>query len=464
MSKSNKAIFIGVILLAVASLACAGIAKASTTGSILINIDNNGSQDPDCWVADGTCSVQWGDGSDHGHSITTGEFDNCIQQATRYASGIFNVSELDITFQMVPKVVTCNNLDKNYTTYDTYRVSYTPKSNSVTASCSASASSVQTGQAVTFIASALGSSSSYTYSWSGACTGTSSNCSNTFTTAGTKTATVNVTSGGQTASANCSVSVGQSCTPNYEQRCIGTSKYWYDSCGNQGGYIGTCGNTTSNLTVTKTVRNLTIGTGFSSSTYASPSDALMFLITLQATGNQSAQNVFVRDILPANLIYNNQLVIACSGGSNCTNNYNNSGSIAYGINLSTIYPGQTITISYQAQVAGVANFVYGVTTLNNSVSATSSNAGSVNATASVIVTRSGVLGASTISTGLTNNFWVDSFFLPLIITLIVIWMWRSGMFFGIEKWVGNKKRVRTGYKSEKELSARVANLQKSGKT
>jgi len=31
------------------------------------------------------------------------------------------------------------------------------------------------------------------------------------------------------------------CTPNYQQRCVGNSTYWYDSCGNQGSYVGSCG-------------------------------------------------------------------------------------------------------------------------------------------------------------------------------------------------------------------------------
>ncbi|MCX6719900.1 MAG: hypothetical protein NTV36_02225, partial [Candidatus Staskawiczbacteria bacterium] len=50
-------------------------------------------------------------------------------------------------------------------------------------------------------------------------------------------------------------------------------------------------NTNGNLTATKTVRNLTNGSGFSSSTSANPGDVLMFMITLQATGNQNVQNV-----------------------------------------------------------------------------------------------------------------------------------------------------------------------------
>jgi hypothetical protein len=188
------------------------------------------------------------------------------------------------------------------------------------------------------------------------------------------------------------------------------------------------------------------------------------MITLQATGNQASQNVFVRDTLPANLIYNNQLVVACSGGTNnynnCGANYNYSGSIVSGIGLNTIYAGQTVTITYQAQLAPAANFAYGTTTLNNNVYVTSSNSSSPSASASVIVTRSTVLGASTVSTGLTNNFWVDSFFLPLMLALIGIWMWKSGMFFGIEKWMENRKKIISGYKSEKELSKRIEKIQK----
>jgi len=261
------------------------------------------------------------------------------------------------------------------------------------------------------------------------------------------------------------------CTSNYQQRCLGNNLYWYDSCGNQQSLIQYCQNGCSNnycqnistgaLTVTKTVKNLTTGTGFAVLTYASPSDMLLFMITLQATG-QDVQNVMIRDNFPANLTYNNQLVVACSGSNNCNNsNYNYSGSIISGINLNTIYAGQTVTITYQAQVAPIQNFVYGTTTLTNSVYVTSSQSGySPASNASVVVTKAGVLGASTISTGLTNNFWMDSFLLPLLITLICIGLWRSGFFFGIEKWVDNKKKIRRGYIAEKELSDRIASIKK----
>ena len=80
---------------------------------------------------------------------------------------------------------------------------------------------------------------------------------------------------------------------------------------------------------------------------------------------------------------------------------------------------------------------------------------------SQLETRTAVYGASSISTGLTNNFWVDSFFLPLMLSLLGIWMWKSGMFLGLEKWLGNQKKKSKFYGAQKELNARIAKIQKT---
>ncbi len=229
------------------------------------------------------------------------------------------------------------------------------------------------------------------------------------------------------------------------QNCQGTTVYGQDR---------TIYNTTdSTLTINKTVRNLTTGSGFASSVSANPLDMLMFMITLKTSGNQSAGNAYVKDYLPNNLIYKGQLVVS---GANYT------GDINSGINIGSFSSNQTVTITYQAQVASAQNFSYGTTTLNNSVSVTGSNSNyNPISNASVFVTRSGVYGASTISTGLTNNFWIDSFFLPLALVLLIVWMWRAGIFFGIEKWLDNKKKVRKTYSSGKELNKRIATIQRT---
>jgi len=232
------------------------------------------------------------------------------------------------------------------------------------------------------------------------------------------------------------------------QGCSGNIVYGQDSTTYSQG-------TNSTLTVSKTVKNLTTGSGFASSVYASPSDTLMFMITLQPSGNQDLTSVYIRESLPANLIYQNQLTVS---GSN--NNY--SGDIISGMNLNTISAGQTVTITYQVQVASAQNFGYGTTTLTSNTSVTGSSLNyNPNSSASVIVTRSGVLGASSISTGLTNNFWVDSFFLPLSITIFLLWMWKTGMFFGIERWFDSKKKTKKGYFADKELAHRIAQIKQT---
>jgi fimbrial isopeptide formation D2 family protein len=214
----------------------------------------------------------------------------------------------------------------------------------------------------------------------------------------------------------------------------------------------TPGSTTASLNVSKTVRNLSSGSaGFSTTTYANPLDVVMFMITIQSNNNQDLSNVNVRDTLPANLIYKGNVIV--SGNSNY------SGDITSGMNFGTISSNQTITITYQAQVAAATNFSYGTTTLTNNVSLTCSNlTNTPTSNASVIVTRATVYGASTVSTGLTNNFWTDSFLLPLMIALGGLWMIKSGMFFGLEKWVYNKRKNSKTFRTEKELDSRIAKI------
>ena len=59
---------------------------------------------------------------------------------------------------------------------------------------------------------------------------------------------------------------------------------------------------------------------------------------------------------------------------------------------------------------------------------------------------------------MTNNLWLDSFFLPMLAALVGVMMMRSGMFLGIEKWADNNKKKRRVYKAEKELNSRIAKI------
>jgi len=175
------------------------------------------------------------------------------------------------------------------------------------------------------------------------------------------------------------------------------------------------------ITVTKQARNLSSGNlNWSSSVNANPLDIVQFNITIQNSSNTSLSNVTLRDVLPSTLIYNNSLVI--DGVAN------SSGSLS-GISLGSIGQGQTRTAIYQVQVAGSQNFSFGTTAVRNSVTITStdSNFSSVNAGATVVVTRSQVGGATDVPTG--SNRLMDFIFLPLIaLAAAGVYMFRSRLF------------------------------------
>jgi len=91
-------------------------------------------------------------------------------------------------------------------------------------SCYATPSTANVNDTVTWVANATGGSGSYTYSWSGwdNLSGTSQTVSKSYNYAGTKTATVAITSGGQTIYRDCSMVVQQPSTSNLDGYCYAT--------------------------------------------------------------------------------------------------------------------------------------------------------------------------------------------------------------------------------------------------
>lgn len=255
------------------------------------------------------------------------------------------------------------------------------------------------------------------------------------------------------------------CTYHAYQSCMSGSVHWFDSCGVDQGISQACtgnqtcsGNTCvnqyinnnyGNVYTTTQVRNLSAGNlNWSSSVSASPSDILQFQITIQNNSGVTINNVNVRDNLPTNLFYNNNLTV---------DGIANSGNITYGVNIGTLSQWQTKTVSYQAQVGPAQNFVFGNTTLTDAVTITSDNGNTASSNASASVNRSGVLGATSVSTGLTNNFWLDSFFLPLILALLGVWAYKAGILntFGIAQWVGMKKNNKNELLAQSQLHKKI---------
>ncbi|MDI6916113.1 MAG: hypothetical protein QMC95_18210, partial [Desulfitobacteriaceae bacterium] len=72
-----------------------------------------------------------------------------------------------------------------------------------------------------------------------------------------------------------------------------------------------------------------------------------------------------------------------------------------------------------------------------------------------------VSGVTAVPTGLTNNLFLDSFFLPLIISLIIIFLFRSHL-IKWEEWLDKRKKEYRNYKVKKLLQFKIAKIRLKG--
>lgn len=199
------------------------------------------------------------------------------------------------------------------------------------------------------------------------------------------------------------------------------------------------------FTVRKTVRNVSRGTDFIDSLVANPGETLIFGIGIRVGANP-VTNLVVSDVLPTGIIYRGDLRV---------DNVLSSGNIFTGLNLGNLSANQEVRITFRGDVAGPASFAFGQTELTNSASALS-GAVSATDTARIIVTRAEVAGAATeVVTGLTDNIFLDSFLLPLVIALLIVWLFKARI-IRFEEWLDSRKKEYQIYKSKKILKIKVA--------
>jgi hypothetical protein len=199
------------------------------------------------------------------------------------------------------------------------------------------------------------------------------------------------------------------------------------------------------LAIGKSVKNLSRGTAFSDLVYAQPGERLSFMIVVQA-GKDYLDDVVVKDTLPRGLIYRGDLRV---------DNVLTSGNILTGLNIGDLADGERKAVTFQTDVAGAGSFTFGQTELTNTVLVSSGDT-SRRDNAKVSVSRTAVAGTATQApTGLTNNLFLDSFFLPLLITLLIIWLLKSHI-LKFEEWLDERKRQYQIYRSNKMLQLRIA--------
>lgn len=124
---------------------------------------------------------------------------NTVSKA--YSTAGAKAASVTVTSGSLTASAACNAMVTDYST----------PSNTLNVSCSAIPSTIAVGEDTTWAASPSGGTGEYTYSWSGqgVSGGDEQNFSQSYSTTGTKTARVTVTSGSLSQTANCSLYVGQ---------------------------------------------------------------------------------------------------------------------------------------------------------------------------------------------------------------------------------------------------------------
>ena len=137
-----------------------------------------------------------------------------------------------------------------------------------------------------------------------------------------------------------------------------------------------------NLSIDKTVKNVTAGGSFADSVNAEPSQRVEFKIVVTNTGNSDVANVNMRDILPSELTYISN-TFRVDGVTVALNSFFSTS----GKTLNTMVAGQTTTITFQADIAGQNQFPVGTTTLVNEAKVKGANVSEKSDTAVVKVIK-----------------------------------------------------------------------------
>ena len=144
-----------------------------------------------------------------------------------------------------------------------------------------------------------------------------------------------------------------------------------------------------NISITKSVSNLSSGTGYQGTVAAQPGQQLAYKIVIKAIDGD-AKGVVLHDSMPDNIINIGNLEV--DGKAMVGNDLNGE------INIGDIDEGETKVITYTATVAGDSSFGFGQTALTN-VATAAVDGDSASSQATVNVYRQAVQGATTVSTG-----------------------------------------------------------------
>jgi len=219
---------------------------------------------------------------------------------------------------------------------------------------------------------------------------------------------------------------------------------------------GTSGSATSQMAVnvTGTATSLQVAklvqrfseTSYSDTISVNPGERVTFKIQVTA-GSAGLKGIIAKDTLPANMNYLGTLKI---------DNVPFSGDITSGLNIGDFSGNQIKIITFEVGIADSTHFSIGTTTLINSVLVYNSSFATSD-TAKVFVYKLAGAGPTNVSTGLSNNFFLDSFLLPLVMALLMIWVFKSHI-ISFEEWIDVRKNKYIQYKAKKLLNLKIAEI------
>ena len=183
---------------------------------------------------------------------------------------------------------------------------------------------------------------------------------------------------------------------------------------------------TAAVAISKLARNLSDGQKqFSDSVLADPGEVLEFKIVINS--GTGAKNVILKDTLPSQISFRvNSLKI---------DGVSVSGEITQGISLGNLGANQTKTITFLADVAGPAHFNFGQTTLVNTATV-SFDGNSLSDSVTIVVRKTGVLGATAVPTGLIKGVFTNPLFFIFVLSSIFLFQF---LFLNFEKFFDGTK-------------------------
>jgi len=143
-----------------------------------------------------------------------------------------------------------------------------------------------------------------------------------------------------------------------------------------------------NLSITKTVQNVSTGADYQGQVFAQPGQVVGYKIVVKAVGGDLT-DVTLTDRVPDGIINVNALIV---------DGKRSGGDIESGIDLGDINEGDSVVVTYLANVARESNFGFGQNSLTNTATAFA-NGDQATGQATVVVSRQAVYAATTVSTG-----------------------------------------------------------------